>query len=273
MKQVKNPPCVMTVAGSDSGAGAGVQADLKTISALGGYAVTAISAVTAQNTCGVGAVHVLPADVVARQVRMLLDDFNVGAIKLGMLGDGAVAKAVADELIGCSGVPIVIDPVLVSTSGQVLLNRPGIDILKQSLLPIATLVTPNIPEMAFLIGRNDGWVAAHVEEAFELLATGLGVSSVLLKGGHSDSKRCEDLLFVDGAVHRFDAPRLMVRNTHGTGCTLSAAIATRLAQGCSLVEAVGQAKRYLNNALSHADSMQLGAGRGGLNHFAGHFGF
>ncbi len=273
MQQIKNPPCVMSVAGSDSGAGAGVQADLKTITALGGYAVTAISAVTAQNTRGVGAVHVLPADIVAQQVKMLLDDFAVGAIKLGMLGDGRVVCAVADVLRGCVDVPMVIDPVLVSTSGQVLLDEEGVEVMKQQLLPVAALVTPNVPEMAFLLGKSEGWVGAHVELAFELFVDDLGVKAVLLKGGHRDSERCEDVLFVDGVVHRFDAPRLVVRNSHGTGCTLSAAIATGLAKGCSLVDAVGQAKRYLNSALGHADALRLGSGRGGLNHFVGHFGF
>lgn len=256
----------LTIAGSDSGGGAGVQADLKTMSALGVFGASALTAITAQNTLAVTAVEEVSPGMVAAQIAAVLDDLPVGAIKIGMLSSAAVIGAVADALKGFKG-PIVLDPVMVAKSGDALLRPEAIAALSARLLPRATLLTPNLPEAARLLGAPE----ARTED--EMLAQGaallsLGPRAVLMKGGHGDGPDCIDFLIAaDGVPVAFRAPRLATKNTHGTGCTLSAAIAAGLAKGRDMVQSVAEAHAYLQGAIKAADTLHIGAGHGPVHHF------
>ncbi|ACL59825.1 bifunctional hydroxymethylpyrimidine kinase/phosphomethylpyrimidine kinase [Methylobacterium nodulans] len=261
-------PIAVTIAGSDSGGGAGIQADLKTFSALGVYGASVVTALTAQNTLGVQGIHDVPPDFVARQMASVFDDLAVGAVKIGMLSQAPVIAAVAEGLARhAPAVPVVLDPVMVATSGDRLLADSAVAALRLQLIPRAQLITPNLPEAAVLLGEA---VAAD-EEA--MLAQGrrllaLGPGAVLMKGGHGSGAESTDLLVGPGeAVLRLTGPRLPTRNTHGTGCTLSAAIAAGLARGLSLPEAAGAAKAYLSAALAAADRLSIGRGHGPVHHF------
>lgn len=255
---------MLTVAGSDSGGGAGIQADLKTFSALGAYGASVVTAVTAQNTAMVTAVHEVPADVVAAQIAAVFDDLAVGAVKIGMLSSPEIIEAVADGLSG-RGVPVVLDPVMVAKSGDALLRDEAVETLVARLLPLATLLTPNLPEAARLAGRD---AAAEGDEALAAALMAMGPEAVLLKGGHGQGTDCTDLLVSrDTPAKRFTGPRIETQNTHGTGCTLSAAIAAGLAAGLPLAPAVARAHGYLHRAIEMADGLGVGSGRGPVHHF------
>ncbi|MGI8748864.1 MAG: bifunctional hydroxymethylpyrimidine kinase/phosphomethylpyrimidine kinase [Deinococcus sp.] len=248
------PPVALTVAGSDSGGGAGVQADLKTFAAHGVYGVSALTLVTAQNTLGVGQVYALPPALVVAQLEAVLSDFPVRAVKVGALGNAALIRAVAGVLRGAK-LPLVLDPVMFAKGGARLLDEEGVEALGRELLPLAALVTPNLPE------------AVALRAFLDLHGCPGGGVPLLLKGGHAGGEGVEDLLLLGGVSHRFLAPRRHTRHTHGTGCTLSSAVAARLAQGAGLIEAVGDAHAYVQAALSEAPG--LGAGHGPLHHFPG----
>lgn len=259
-------PVALSIAGSDPSGGAGIQADLKTVSALGVYGAAAITLITAQNTRGVQAVEVLAPGIVAAQIRSVLDDLEVGAVKIGALGDAAVIAAVADALAGYAG-PVVLDPVMIAKSGDPLLGREAVEALRTLLLPRATVVTPNLPEAAALAGTDPaGSAAAAGAQAAAILAAGAG--AVLLKDGHAGGEETVDVLHrADAEPLRFVHPRVPTRNTHGTGCTLSSAIAARMAQGDGLAAAVGRARRWLQRAIEGADALGIGHGHGPLHHF------
>jgi len=249
----------LTIAGSDSGGGAGIQADLKAFSAMGVYGASVVTAVTAQNTRAVTAIHPIPEDVVVAQIRAVLDDIQIDAIKIGMLGTPSLIAAVAEALAGYAG-PIVLDPVMVAKSGDTLLANNAIDALKSLLFARATLLTPNLPEAAKLVGEG-----STQSQAQALLA--LGVGAVLMKGGHADAEICTDHLVSQTAAQDFSAPRVNTRNTHGTGCSYSSAIAAGLAQGLPLSDAVRCAHRWLHRAILRADELNVGHGHGPVHHF------
>jgi hydroxymethylpyrimidine/phosphomethylpyrimidine kinase len=247
---------VLTVAGSDSGGGAGIEADLKTISALGAYACTSITAVTAQNTLGVFGVQVMPADFVRLSVQTVLDDIGVDAIKLGMLANAEIIEAVATLLP--RDVPVVLDPVMVATSGAVLLPENAIAALREQLIPRASIITPNLPEAAALTGLPLQTSEDFVNAGRALLA--MGAAAALIKGGHTEGDTLTDTLVHAGGVETITLPRIPTRNTHGTGCTLASAIATGLAQQMTLVDAVNRARHYLQNAILQAPGFGKGHG-------------
>jgi hydroxymethylpyrimidine/phosphomethylpyrimidine kinase len=255
------PVRVLAIAGSDSGGGAGVQADIKTISALGGYALSAITAITAQNTQGVSAIEIIRPELVRAQIRAVLDDIGVDAIKTGMLGDAFVAATVADIVQGVSA-PLILDPVMVATSGDVLLDEDAIQVLRTRLIPMARLLTPNIPEAEILCGMRITNVDDQRTAAHQLLA--MGAQAVLLKGGHGKGDVITDLLVWDKGEAALQSRRIATQNTHGTGCTLASACATLLAQSLSLTDAVRMARRYVRGAIKNAPG--FGAGHGPLDH-------
>lgn len=256
-------PTAMTIAGSDSGGGAGIQADLKTFAAFGVYGTSAITAITAQNTRVVAGVAPVPPAMIAAQMRTVLDDIRVDAVKIGMVGDDAAILAVAGAL---PELPVVLDPVMVAKSGDMLLQDGAVGALIAHLLPRATVLTPNLPEAARMTGLPLATTeAAMLEQARALRA--MGAVHVLMKGGHAEGPVCVDLLVDDGGVHRFTAPRRNTGNTHGTGCTLSAAIAAGLAKGLPVAEAVGRAHRWLQGAIAEADGLGIGGGHGPVHHF------
>lgn len=259
-------PIALTVAGSDSGGGAGIQADLKTFSALGVYGASVITALTAQNTRAVTAIHAAPPDFVTAQLDAVFDDLAIGAVKIGMLGEAPTIEAVAAGLRRRAVARLVVDPVMVAKSGDALLAPAAVARLRHDLLPLAGVITPNLPEAAALL---DGPVPADevaMAEAARALHV-LGPKAVLLKGGHLAGAESVDLLFDGERLHRFAAPRIATANSHGTGCTLSAAIAAGLAKGLPLPGAVAEAKDYLNHALAAADSLGVGSGHGPVHHF------
>lgn len=252
---------VLIIAGSDSGGGAGVQADIKTVTALGGYATTAITAITVQNTLGVSHVHPLPPALMTAQARAVLDDIGTDAIKTGMLGDAAMIEAVAAVIAG-SATPAVIDPVMVAKGGAALLEPYAVQALADALIPLAALLTPNAPEAAALTGLT-------VETTDDLRRAGhalleRGAQAVLMKGGHILGERVVDLLITPVGETRFDSGRINTRHTHGTGCTLASACAAGLAQGRSLERAVTEAHAYVQEAIRRAPG--FGQGHGPLDH-------
>jgi hydroxymethylpyrimidine/phosphomethylpyrimidine kinase len=256
----RSVPRLLTIAGSDSGGGAGIQADLKAFAAHGGYGMSAITAVTAQNTLGVKGVLALPPEFVERQIDAVVEDLGVDAIKVGMLADRPLVEAVAGRLAPLAldrSVPIVVDPVMVAASGDPLLEPDAVGALRARLLPLATLITPNLPEAEAIAGERAAGVAER-----ERLARKLGEAgpAVLLKGGHADEDPLTDLLWDGRTIHRFTHPRLASRATHGTGCTLSAAIAARLGRGESLADAVGGAIDWLHQAIARAPELGHGSG-------------
>jgi hydroxymethylpyrimidine/phosphomethylpyrimidine kinase len=254
---------VLIIAGSDSGGGAGIQADIKAVTALGAFAMTAITALTAQNTLGVHGVSAVPVAFIRQQIAVVLDDLGADAIKTGMLHDVPVIEAVCDEIAArAPGVPLVADPVMVAKGGHPLLAPDAVGALKARLLPLATVITPNLPEAEVLAGRPIRDVAAMREAAAAL--RGLGVPAVLLKGGHLEGDTVTDLLVTAGGTEEFVSPRIATRHTHGTGCTLASAIAAGLAQGLALREAVVRARAYVRAAIAAAPG--FGAGHGPLDH-------
>ena len=254
---------VLIVAGSDSGGGAGIQADIKTVTALGAYAATAITALTAQNTLGVHAVHPVPPDFIARQIAVVMDDIGADVIKTGMLGTAEIIGVVAASLARhAPGLPFVLDPVMVAKGGARLLDSGALSALRHSLLPMASLITPNLPEAEALCGMAISDLAAMYRAVPILLA--LGAPALLLKGGHLPGELVTDLLATADGIEAFSAPRIDTRHTHGTGCTLASAVAAGLAQGMDLAEAVRRARAYVRAAIAAAPG--FGAGHGPLNH-------
>jgi hydroxymethylpyrimidine/phosphomethylpyrimidine kinase len=254
---------VLVIAGSDSGGGAGIQADIKTITAFGAYAATAITALTAQNTLGVQAVQMVPPDFVGRQMVSVLDDIGADVVKTGMLGDAATIEVICDTLARhAEGVPVVVDPVMVATTGARLLAPEALTALLRRLLPLACLVTPNLPEAEALAGMAIPDVVAMRTAVGALLE--LGIPAVLLKGGHLPGEQVVDLLATADGIEEFAAPRIATRHIHGTGCTLASAVAAGLAQGIPLREAVLRARAYVRAAIASAPG--FGAGHGPLNH-------
>lgn len=255
----------LTIAGSDSGGGAGIQADLKTFSALGVYGASVITAITAQNTRAVTAVEMLSPATVRAQMDAVFDDLAIGAIKIGMLGGPETIHAVLNGMMRRT-VPVVLDPVMVAKSGDVLLAEDAVASLRAVLLPLADLVTPNLPEAARLLDAAEASSEAEMlEQGRALLA--FGPRAVLMKGGHGVGAECVDLLITAQDVLRLSAPRHPTRNTHGTGCTLSAAIAANLARGVLLPKAVLAAHAYLQGAIAAADKLNIGSGHGPVHHF------
>ena len=267
-KRPTKPPRVLSIAGSDSSGGAGIQADIKTIAMLGGYAMTAITSVTAQNTLGVQAIAPMSGDVVAQQIRSCVDDIGVDAIKIGMLHDADIIIHTARALVGVD-VPVVLDPVMIATSGAALIDPEAIAVMREVLFPKATLITPNLPELAHLLERNltdSSQMAAAAEELAHM--TG---ASVLAKGGHTEDARVIDVLYLkDHAVGarmvQFEHARIDTPHTHGTGCTLSSAIATLLAHAQSLEHAVRLGRNFVLRAIEAAPG--YGGGNGPLGHHA-----
>jgi hydroxymethylpyrimidine/phosphomethylpyrimidine kinase len=256
----------LTIAGSDSCGGAGIQADLKTFSALGVYGASVITALTAQNTRGVEAVHVVPPDFVLAQIEAVARDLKVNAIKIGMLATSAVIEAVAEGLKAFAGVPVVLDPVMVAASGDALLDEDAVATLRSLLMPRATLITPNLPEAAKLLGGAEARDEREMGEQARALKR-IGAKAVLIKGGHSEGPKALDLYLDEEGEMRLEAARVATSNTHGTGCTLSSAIAAELAKGASLREAVVKAKAYVTAAIGAADQLHIGQGRGPVHHF------
>lgn len=232
----------LTIAGSDSGGGAGIQADLKAFSALGVYGASAITAITAQNTQAVTAIHPVPPEIIQAQITAVLDDIRIDAVKIGMLGTSMATRAVAAALADYRGM-IVLDPVMIAKSGDALLQDDAIDALITHLLPRADLLTPNLPEAARLTGLREATDAIDAEAQGQRLID-MGARAVLMKGGHAEGTQCHDILVTRDGITTFTAARIDTRNTHGTGCTLSSAIAARLARGDDLATAVGMAVRH-----------------------------
>ncbi|MBN9027159.1 MULTISPECIES: bifunctional hydroxymethylpyrimidine kinase/phosphomethylpyrimidine kinase [Kaistia] len=256
----------VTIAGSDSGGGAGIQADLKTFSALGVYGASVIAALTAQNTLGVTGIHDVPADFVAAQIDAVFSDLAVDAVKIGMLSQPSVIAVVAAGLDRYAQRNVVLDPVMVATSGDMLLREEAVAVLISELLPRSALVTPNLREAARLLQTDVAEDDAGMERQAEAILN-LGARAVLIKGGHGAGPESADLLLSASGKHWFHAPRIATLNTHGTGCTLSSAIAAGLARGLALEAAIDEAKHYITDAIAAADRLQIGRGHGPVHHF------
>ena len=258
-------PNILSIAGSDPSGGAGIQADLKAISANGGYGMAALTGLTAQNTRGVSGIHMVPPAFVTAQIEAVFDDIRVDAVKIGMLGDAAVIAAVAQVLEICT-CPIVLDPVMVAKSGDRLLAAKAVEALREVLIPRAAVITPNLPEAADLLDRAEAQDRAQMEEQAAALLT-LGPDMVLLKGGHLGGNDSPDLLMSANRALWLESPRYATRNSHGTGCSLSSALATRLVLSDDAEQAVESAKSYVSKAISGADRLSVGQGHGPLDHF------
>jgi len=259
-------PIAVTIAGSDSSGGAGIQADLKTFAALGVYGASVITALTAQNTRGVTAIHDVPPDFIAAQIDAVFSDLAVGAVKIGMLSQPRAIEAVADGLDRHGQRSIVLDPVMIATSGERLLAPAAIDGLRHALIPRALIVTPNLPEAAVLLDAPIAGSESEMRAQAERLLA-LGPRAVLIKGGHGTGAESVDLLVEANAVMRLASGRVATQNTHGTGCTLSSAIAAGLAKGFDLAAAVHAAKAYVTAAIAAADRLTVGSGPGPVHHF------
>lgn len=269
---MKTYPKVLTIAGSDSGGGAGIQADIKAISATGCYAASAITAVTVQNTLGVSAIHNIPADIVRGQISAVLTDIGADAVKIGMLGSAGLARTIAQTLHGFGIRNIVLDPVMVATSGDRLIEEDAVDVLAGELAPMARVITPNIPEAEILSGMKvtsaDDLPRVAVALS-EKLSRGNGVISVMMKAGHLDGKELCDWFYnaETGEFTRLPSAKTDTPNTHGTGCTLSSAFASFLAQGYGLDEAAAKAKKYITEAIVAGSGYTIGHGHGPVDHF------
>ena len=259
-------PIALTIAGSDSGGGAGIQADIKVFSALGAYATSVITAVTAQNTRGVAGSHVLAADFVSLQMRSLASDMSIDAVKLGMLANKNIIAAVAEGIREHGWTPVVVDPVMVAQSGDKLLESDATNALRELLFPLATVITPNIPEAALLLARDEKEITREPRQAAASLME-FGARAVLLKGGHGKGRYATDWLVTREHQEALTRPRIDTRNTHGTGCSLSAAICTMLAHKLELRDAVSRAKDYISSALEAGRSLSIGRGNGPVHHF------
>jgi hydroxymethylpyrimidine/phosphomethylpyrimidine kinase len=259
-------PVALTIAGSDASGGAGIQADLKTFAALGVFGASVITALTAQNTRGVTGIHLVPPEFVAAQIDAVFSDLDVRAVKIGMVAQRATIASIVDALQRWSPVAIVLDPVMVATSGDRLLAPEAVAALRESLIPRAAILTPNLPEAAALLDEPVASSAAEIEsQGLRLLA--LGCPAVLIKGGHGGGSDSVDYLVSAAGTLALSAPRSPTRNTHGTGCSLSSAIAAGLARGCDLETAVRDAKTFVSAAIAAADRFSVGHGHGPIHHF------
>jgi hydroxymethylpyrimidine/phosphomethylpyrimidine kinase len=257
---------VLSIAGSDSGGGAGIQADLKTFSALGCFGTSAITAITVQNTLGVFDIHSIPPNIVREQIKVVMDDIKPAAVKIGMVHTAVLAHAIAEVLKDYPSVPVIFDPVMVSTSGHKLIEDETIDALKSALFPLANLITPNLDEAELLTGMKIDGLDEMIAAAKALVLN--GCNAVLIKGGHLIGPILYDVFFDrEGYQKIFESKAILTCNTHGTGCTLSAAIAAYLTLGYGLPEAVSKARHYLRQALEHGKDVKTGQGYGPLNHF------
>ena len=259
-------PTALTIAGSDSGGGAGIQADLKAFSALGVYGCSVITALTAQNTQAVSGVMDVPADFIAGQLDAVFSDIDVHAVKIGMLSIPETIETVAAGLERHGAQNVVLDPVMVAKSGDALLQPHAVDAVRDRLLPLADIITPNLPEAATLLERGAITSVSQMEETAAALLK-LGPKAVLLKGGHLEGEDSTDVLVTASGAEAFESRRVHTRNTHGTGCTLSSSIAAGLAKGNSLREAVAAAKSYIGAAIAAADALDIGQGHGPVHHF------
>jgi len=259
-------PIAVTIAGSDSSGGAGIQADLKTFSALGVYGASVIAALTAQNTRGVQGIHDVPPAFVAQQIDSVFSDLSVAAVKIGMLSRPETIEAVADGLARHRARNVVLDPVMVATSGDRLLAPEAVDALRERLIPAALIITPNLPEAAALLDEAEARSEDEMRTQGERLLA-LGATAVLIKGGHGEAPESVDILVERLGTTRLPAPRIATRNTHGTGCTLSSAIAAGLAKGLSLHDAVAAAKSYVTAAIAASERLTIGHGSGPVHHF------
>ncbi|WP_298110693.1 bifunctional hydroxymethylpyrimidine kinase/phosphomethylpyrimidine kinase [Bradyrhizobium sp.] len=261
-------PIALTIAGSDSSGGAGIQADLKTFAAFGVYGASVITALTAQNTRGVTGIHPVPSAFVTAQLDAVFDDLDIAAVKIGMVAELAIIKAIAAALARWTPKHVVLDPVMVASSGERLLSAEALASLRSHLIPKATLVTPNLPEAAALLDESVAPDEATIrEQGRRLLA--MGARAVLIKGGHGQGEESIDYLFNGGGVIALPAPRIATANTHGTGCSLSSAIAAGLARGETLESAVRHAKTWITAAIAAADRLGVGKGHGPIHHFHG----
>jgi hydroxymethylpyrimidine/phosphomethylpyrimidine kinase len=259
-------PIALTIAGSDSSGGAGIQADLKTFAALGVYGASVITALTAQNTRGVSGIHPVPADFVTAQLDAVFEDLDVKSVKIGMVAQAATIETIAAGLSKWSPAHVVLDPVMVATSGDHLLASDAVDALRTRLIPLASLVTPNLPEAAALLGEPQAQDEAAIEsQGRKLLA--MGCAAVLIKGGHGQGSESVDYLFSSAGTVALAAARIATVNTHGTGCSLSSAIAAGLARGEALETAVREAKAWISGAIREADRLGVGRGHGPIHHF------
>jgi len=259
-------PAALTIAGSDSSGGAGIQADLKTFAALGVYGASAITALTAQNTKGVTGIHLVPPDFLREQIDAVFADLAVGAVKIGMVGQLGAIDAITDALRRWSPTHVVLDPVMVATSGDRLLAPEAIDALRKKLVPLASVLTPNLPEAAALLDEPIAASEAAIERQGERLLA-MGCRAVLIKGGHGQGQESVDYLIQASGSLALPAPRIATENTHGTGCSLSSAIAAELAKGAPLETAVGNAKTFISAAIANADRFTVGHGHGPIHHF------
>jgi hydroxymethylpyrimidine/phosphomethylpyrimidine kinase len=259
-------PIALTIAGSDSSGGAGIQADLKTFAALGVYGASVITALTAQNTTGVSGIRQVPAEFVTAQIDAVFSDLAVGAVKIGMVADLAVIAAIAAGLERWSPKHIVLDPVMVATSGDRLLAAEAVDALRKKLIPLASVVTPNLPEAAALLDEPVAESEAAVKDQGQRLLA-LGCRAVLIKGGHGQGAESTDYLFDGHGAITLAAPRVATKNTHGTGCSLSSAIAAGLAKGEAMEAAIRHSKAWISAAISAADRFSVGHGHGPVHHF------
>jgi hydroxymethylpyrimidine/phosphomethylpyrimidine kinase len=259
-------PIALTIAGSDSSGGAGIQADLKTFAALGVYGASVITALTAQNTQGVSGIHQVPAEFVIAQIDAVFSDLAVGAVKIGMVAHPPVIDAIVAGLQRWSPKHVVLDPVMVATSGDRLLATEAVDALRAKLIPLASVITPNLPEAADLLGEGVATDEAAVEQQGRRLLA-LGCKLVLIKGGHGAGAESIDYLIDSSGVTALAAPRVATKNTHGTGCSLSSAIAAELAKGEDMASAVRNAKAWVSAAIAAADRFSVGHGHGPIHHF------
>jgi hydroxymethylpyrimidine/phosphomethylpyrimidine kinase len=259
-------PIALTIAGSDSGGGAGIQADLKSFSANRAYGASVLTALTAQNTMGVTAIHDVPAEFITEQLKAVFTDLSVGAVKIGMLSQVPVIKAVADALKTYGASNVVLDPVMVATSGDLLLAEDAVGAIKTTLMPLADIITPNLHEAAKLTQTPLASSEAEILKQAKILL-GEGANAVLIKGGHGEGSEAADLLATLTGNKWFSTPRIETENTHGTGCSLSSAIAANLAHGYDLEDAVGHAKHWLTGALEASNALSIGKGAGPVHHF------
>ena len=266
MSKPINTPIAITIAGSDSGGGAGIQADLKSFSALGVYGGTVITALTAQNTKGVQGIHAVPTDFVAQQIDSVYDDLYVDATKIGMLAHSEIIETVASNLTAKNAKNIVLDPVMVAESGDPLLESSAVDTLKSVLFPMATCITPNLHESAHILGTDMAKTIDDMKNQAEKIMQ-LGCDAVLVKGGHFSGQEATDVLLTADGFELYSAPRFDTKNTHGTGCSLSSAMTAHLARGYDLQKSVSYSKTWLTDAIKNADRLSIGHGYGPVHHF------
>jgi len=259
-------PTALSIAGSDPSGGAGIQADLKSFSANGVYGMSAITALTVQNTQGVSDIHLLDAAFVSAQIKALFEDIRIDAIKIGMIANAEIAHAVTDTLAAHTHIPIVLDPVMVAKGGHALLEEAAITAVQERLLPLAEILTPNLEEAARLLNTSVASTRAEMETQGKALLS-LGPKAVLMKGGHLQTQESPDLFITAHGSTWYEAQRIDTANTHGTGCTLSSAIAAQIAKGHTHEQAIRHAKAYVHSAIAGADSLHIGSGHGPTHHF------